>query len=270
MASNYEDVLGQLQGAGLLVDSLEVGRLRRCRVDGDRERRGWYHLHEIRLPNGDDLIVGSYGVWRGAENNATKVELRKAEISAEQRESLRKRLAEDKRRSELARKADAARAAERATKAWKGCTEQGDCEYLHRKGVRGHGVRFSPQGAVVVPMLDVAGNIHGLQIIRGRKPGQQARRLEKEFWPAGLVKKGHFHQLGMASSAPVILVGEGYATCASVFEATGLPVAVAFDAGNLAPVAAALHKRYKTAHILILADDDAFSEVPASAHIPVI
>jgi putative DNA primase/helicase len=260
MASNYEDVLGQLQGAGLLVDSLEVGRLRRCRVDGDRERRGWYHLHEIRLPNGDDLIVGSYGVWRGAENNATKVELRKAEISAEQRESLRKRLAEDKRRSELARKADAARAAERATKAWKGCTEQGDCEYLHRKGVRGHGVRFSPQGAVVIPMLDVAGNIHGLQIIRGRKPGQQDRRLEKEFWPAGLVKKGHFHQLGMASSAPVILVGEGYATCASVFEATGLPVAVAFDAGNLAPVAAALRKRYKTAHILILADDDAFSE----------
>lgn len=260
MASNYEDVLGQLRGAGLLVDSLEVGRLRRCKVDGDRERRGWYHLHEIRLPNGDDLIVGSYGVWRGAENNATKVELRKAEISAEQRESLRKRLAEDKRRSELARKADAARAAERATKAWKGCTEQGDCEYLHRKGVRGHGVRFSPQGAVVVPMLDVAGNIHGLQIIRGRKPGQQARRLEKEFWPAGLVKKGHFHQLGMATGAPVILVGEGYATCASVFEATGLPVAVAFDAGNLAPVAAALHKRYKTAHILILADDDAFSE----------
>lgn len=78
MASNYDDVLGQLQGAGLLVDSLEVGRLRRCKVDGDRERRGWYHLHEIRLPNGDDLIVGSYGVWRGAENNATKVELRKA------------------------------------------------------------------------------------------------------------------------------------------------------------------------------------------------
>lgn len=260
MASNYEDVLGQLQAAGLLVDSLEVGRLRRCKVEGDRERRGWYHLHEIRLPNGDDLIVGSYGVWRGAENNATKVELRKAEISAEQRESLRKRLAEDKRRSELARKADAARAAERATKAWKGCTEQGDCEYLHRKGVRGHGVRFSPQGAVVIPMLDVAGNIHGLQIIRGRKPGQQARRLEKEFWPAGLVKKGHFHLLGMATGAPVILVGEGYATCATVFEATGLPVAVAFDAGNLAPVAAALRKRYKNAQILILADDDVFSE----------
>ena len=260
MASNYDDVLGQLQGAGLLVDGIDIGRLRRCKVDGgDREKRGWYHLHEIRLPSGEDLIVGSYGVWRGADNHATKVELRKKELSAEQRDSLRKRLAEDKRRAEQARKADAARAAERATKAWKGCTEQGDCEYLHRKGVRGHGVRYSPQGAIVIPMQDVAGNIHGLQIIRGRNPGQAGKRLDKEFWPAGLVKKGHFHQIGMAAGAAVLLVAEGYATAATLYEATGLPVAVAFDAGNLGPVAAALHKRHKTARILICADDDSFS-----------
>ena len=260
MASNYEDVLSQITGAGLLVDGLEIGRLRRCKVEGeDREKRGWYHLHEIRLPTGDDLIVGSYGVWRGAENNTTKVELRKNELSQEQRDSLRKRLAEDKRRSELARKADAARAAERATKAWKQCSEQGDCEYLQRKGVRGHGVRFSPQGAVVIPMLDVAGTIHGLQIVRGRAPDQKQRRLEKEFWPAGLVKKGHFHQIGMATGALVLLVAEGYATAATLYEGSGLPVSVAFDAGNLAHVAAALHKRYKTARILICADDDTFS-----------
>lgn len=260
MASNYEDVLGQLKSAGLLVDSIDIGRLRRCKVDGgDREKRGWYHLHEIRLPSGEDLIVGSYGVWRGADNHATKVELRKKELSAEQRDSLRKRLAEDKRRAEQARKADAARAAERATKAWKGCTEQGDCEYLHRKGVRGHGVRYSPQGAIVIPMQDVAGNIHGLQIIRGRNPGRAGKRLDKEFWPAGLVKKGHFHQIGMATGAAVLLVAEGYATAATLYEATGLPVAVAFDAGNLGPVAAALHKRHKTARILICADDDSFS-----------
>ena len=108
-------------------------------------------------------------------------------------------------------------------------------------------------------MQDVSGAIHGLQLIRGRVPGQKSR-LEKEFWPAGLVKKGHFHQLGMATGAAVLLVAEGYATAATLYEATGLPVAVAFDAGNLGPVAAALHKRHKLAHILICADDDAFSE----------
>lgn len=275
MSSNYDDVLGQLTSAGLLVDSLEVGKLRRCKVQGESEKRGWYHLHEMRMDNGNDLIVGSYGVWRGAVNNATKVEITKNELSAEQRDSLRKRLAEDKRLADAARKADADRAAAKASAAWKKCTEDGDCEYLHRKGVAGHGVRYSPSGAMAIPMLDVSGKVHGLQIIKGRAPrktlvaaattqaaGQGAPRklLEKEFWPKGLVKKGHFHLLGMAVGSAVILVAEGYATAASLFEATGLPVAVAFDAGNLAPVAAALHARYKTARLLICADDDAFSE----------
>ncbi len=261
MSSNYDDVLGQLTAAGLQVDHLEVGKLRRCKVEGDKERRGWYHLHEMRLANGDELIVGSYGVWRGAVNNATKVEITKTELSAEQRDSLRKRLAEDKRLAEVARKADAERAAAQAARAWKRCTEQGDCEYLHRKGVAGHGVRYSPSGAMVIPMLDVAGKVHGLQIIRGKRPaGQGARGLDKEFWPKGLIKKGHFHLLGMPTGAPVLLVAEGYATAASLFEATGLPVAVAFDAGNLAPVAATLHARYKTARLLICADDDTFTD----------
>jgi putative DNA primase/helicase len=107
MSSNYDDVLGQLTSAGLLVDSLEVGKLRRCKVQGESERRGWYHLHEMRMANGDELIVGSYGVWRGAGNNATKVEITKNELTSEQRDSLRRRLAEDKRQAEAARKADA-------------------------------------------------------------------------------------------------------------------------------------------------------------------
>lgn len=253
MSSNYDDVLAQLTGAGLQVTSLEVGRLRRCKVEGSSEKRGWYHLHEMRLDNGCDLIVGSYGIWQGASNNATKVELQKTELSAEQRDSLRKRLAEDKRRSELARKADAERAAVKATTAWKKCTEDGDSEYLHRKGVQGHGIRFSPQGVMVVPMLDVGGKIHGLQLIRG-KSATKSKKLDKEYWPIGLVKKGNFHLIGMAG--PIILVAEGYATAASLFEATGLPVAVAFDANNLAPVAAALRARYKKSQILICADDD--------------
>ncbi|WP_445287683.1 DUF5906 domain-containing protein [Variovorax atrisoli] len=254
MASNYDDVLGQLRAAGLLVDALEVGRMRRCRVEGEgKERRGWYMLHEVRMDSGADLLVGSFGVWRGAENNATKVELRHNELSKDQREALRKRLADDRRRADQARQAEADRAAERATAAWRQCVEQGDIDYLHRKGVGAHGVRFSPQGSMVIPMVDTAGRIHGLQVIRAK--ARRGNALEKEYWPRGLVVKGHFHLLGMVTGA-VVLVAEGYATAASLHEATGLPVAVAFDAGNLQHVAAELHRRYKLAKVLICADDD--------------
>src|SRR5690606_38018467 len=101
-----------------------------------------------------------------------------------------------------------------------------------------------------------AGKIHGLQFLRTAKQVEGKRRPAKEFWPAGLVKKGHFHLIG--SPQHLVLVAEGYATAASLHEATTFPVAVAFDAGNLAPVAAALRKRYRHARILICADDDIF------------
>lgn len=256
MAANYEDVLLQLQAAGLLVDSLDTGRMRRCRVEGEgRERKGWYMLHELRLDDGTEVLVGSFGVWRGAENNATKVKLNlQKKLGPEQAEALRKRLAEDRRRAEAVRKAVAERAAQRATAMWKRCQPTGECDYLQRKGVGGYGVRFSPSGAMVVPLLDVHNHIHGLQVVRGKD--RRAGAMEKEYWPQGLEKKGKFHLIGMPQDGGILLVAEGYATAASLHACTGLPVAVAFDANNLAPVAEALRKRYKGLRILVCADDD--------------
>lgn len=254
MAANYDDVVGQLRGAGLIFDGLVIGRMTRCKVEGERERRGWYALHELQVTGGEVLLVGSYGIWRGSENNATKIELRKRELSTEQRDSLRKRLAEDRRRADASRKAEAERAAVKATKAWAACAPTGDCDYLAKKGVSAHGLRFSPSGALAIPMMDAAGKIHGLQIIRSSATVKAKRVRQKEYWPQGMSTKGHSHLIGLPTW--IVLVAEGYATAASLHEATGLPVAVAFDAGNLAAVATAMRKRYRAAKILICADDD--------------
>lgn len=252
---NYEDVVGQMVAAGLAVEQLEFGRMQRCRVDGERGRPGWYILHELQSSGQDVLIVGSFGVWRGADNGAQKIQVKKTEMTAEQRASLRKRLSEDRRRAAKARQREQDRAAASAAKAWAKCEPTGESEYLARKGVGAHGLRFSPSGAVVIPMLDTVGKIHGLQVIRA--PSAK-RKLAKEFWPAGLAMAGHFHLIG--APGRILLITEGYATAASLHEATGLPVAVAFTANNLAPVSAALHKRYKQARILICADDDRFGK----------
>ena len=93
--SNYDDVISQLTGFGLiLTDGLQIGTTRpvRCRVrDGGRERRGWYWLHEIPAREGGTLIVGSYGIWQGNDNGATKVDLpkqRRERIAQAQAEAL--------------------------------------------------------------------------------------------------------------------------------------------------------------------------------------
>lgn len=262
MAANYGAVLDQLRGAGLVVDSLETGRLVRCYVNdpgtgrrAKREKAGWYSLHEVVAGNGDRLLVGSYGVWTGADNNAQKIEVRKTEFSAEQREAIRLRMAEDRKRAERALAERNERAARAAQAAWKKCLPTGESRYLAAKGVPGLAVRYSPSGALVIPMLDASGVIHGLQIVRSKGQAKDSGAPEKEFWPAGVAKKGHFHLIGYPTS--VLLIAEGYATAASLHVATGLPVAVAFDAGNLLPVAEALRKRYRLVKMLFCADDDA-------------
>lgn len=254
--SNYDDVIAQLHAAGLAIERPEIGGTRphRCAVDGERGKPGWYILHEVILDSGDALLAGAFGVWSGADNNAQKIEVReKARLTAEQRASLRKRLAEDRRKAEAARKRDEERAAAAAKKAWQRCEPTGESAYLAKKGVHAHGVRFSPSGALAIPLIDTSNRIRGLQIVR---PPNDSRRLGKEFWPAGVAVRGHFHLIGAPRLDGVLLITEGYATGASLHEATGLPVAITFSANNLAPVAVALRKRYKLTRFLFCADDD--------------
>lgn len=255
---NYADVLAQLTAAGLLVDSLEVGKRQRVRVEGDREKRGWYRLHELRLDAGGFLLVGSYGVWRGADPGSTKVELAKGTpMSTEQRAALRARMTVDRKAEEAARRAEAGRAAHRAQAMWRRLAADGESEYLRRKCVQAHGLRVSESGTLVIPLLDAGGQIHGLQLIYpAGHPKRQRLGRDKDFWPRGLAKQGHFFCIGSPASGAACLLTEGYATGATLYEATGLPVVVAFDAGNLVHVANALRARYKGLRLLVCADDD--------------
>jgi len=265
MSANYDDVLGQLHDAGLILDTLDTsGRMVRCKVEGSRERSGWYVLHELNTSSGDLLIVGTFGVWRGNDNGASKVELRKRdrEFTAEQRDALKRRLAEDRRRAESARIEAARRAAAKATDAWGKAKADGDSDYLVSKGVQGFGLRYGASGVAVVPMLDANGAIHGLQLLRSHKLAESTRKPAKEFWPPGLAKKGHFHLIG-GSPQWIVLIAEGYATAATLHMATGYPVAVAFDAGNLQPVAAVLAKRYRGTKVLVCGDDDVLQKCRA-------
>jgi putative DNA primase/helicase len=58
----------------------------------------------------------------------------------------------------------------------------------------------------------------------------------------------------------VLIVCEGFATGASIHEATGHAVACAMNAGNLLEVAQALHGKYPKLRLILAADDDAFTD----------
>ncbi len=270
---NYDDAFGQLVGAGLLIDGgLVLGTARpvRCRVDGlGRERKGWYRLFEMPLDSGDSLVVGSYGVWQGASNNAQKLDLPKLQrsrMSAEQSQALAARIKADRAAAEAELKQQHERAAARAGSAWMKCPREGGVNaYLQRKGLppgRLYGARLSPSGNLVIPMGDERGKVWGLQVIYS-DPAVKARKgRDKDYWPVGLAKQGHWAMIGAASRGGVLLLCEGFATGASLHEATQYPVAVAFDAGNLLPVAQRLVKAYPGVRLLVCADDDWVQKCP--------
>ncbi|WP_175999271.1 DUF927 domain-containing protein [Burkholderia stabilis] len=104
-------------------------------------------------------------------------------------------------------------------------------------------------GALVIPARDADGKLWTLEFVL--TDGQ------KRYLPNGR-KAGCFSLIGgpLSSAPSTVLIGEGYATCATLAAATGYPAAVAFDAGNLHAVATALRGQYPDARIVVCADDD--------------
>lgn len=254
-----QDVHAQLAQAGLLIDGEpEIGKLTRCRAEGDRGKKesGWYVLHELRLDSGQTVLVGRYGNWKqGTGEVGERIEFQQAAkaLSEQERQRLREVAQQASEQAAAERQARSEVAAARAADVWAKLPEQGASPYLQRKQVRAYGLRFS-RGSIVVPLRRVVGgDLVGLQFIDADGG--------KKFL-TGTAKRGAFHLVGNPLGTPdeVVAVAEGYATAATVHMATGWVTAVAFDAGNLEPVARALREAFPAARLVLCADDDAATE----------
>ncbi|MBT2180998.1 DUF927 domain-containing protein [Ralstonia pickettii] len=173
-----------------------------------------------------------------------------APLSAEESARIQ---AERKLREAQEQKAKADRqvaAAQRAADIWAGASDTGESAYLARKGVQGHGVRYAEQ-CVLIAMYGVDGKLWNLQRIHADG--------KKLFLPGGRVSDC-FHLVGSIDGAARLLIAEGYATGATLHEASGYPVAVAFNADNLRHVAEALRRQYPDLPIAVCADDDRQTE----------
>lgn len=263
IAANFADVVEQIQAVGLLVSvqDIVIGKKQRCLVlDMGKEKRGWYHLHEVTTYDGQSVvIVGAFGYSVGAEHIVHKVKIARthsARFTAEQISAWREMHAKATAQAAEEAKRIAEAAAQAARKRWLDAVQATSVPYLDRKGIQAHGTRVDADGSdLLIPVMDATGRIRGLQIVYSDPATTKAKGRDKDFWPSGTVTKGNFFLLG-GLPRDVLLLAEGFATGATLHEATGIPVAVAFFAGNLHPVAAELVKAYRRIKILICADDD--------------
>jgi putative DNA primase/helicase len=228
-------------GLGMAKPGVDAdGRLHRYRVDGDKagSLNGWYVLHLEAQP------FGAFGSWKTGQSETWTAADRNQMTEAERR-ALRERMAAAKAARDAEQAKIHAEARSRAAKLWARSGPAGnDHPYLVRKGVRAYGLR-QLRGRLVIPLRDVDGELHTLQFIStdGKKTLLTGGR-----------KRGCYHAIGRPERA--LCICEGYATGATIHEATGHATAIAFDAGNLEPVARALRGKFPRLAMVICADND--------------
>lgn len=243
MHSAIEQFRTTIQDAGLHPpEAIEPdGKLHRFSSNGKRgDDAGWYVFHSDGIPAGafGDWRVGLSETWR-ADPGRKLSEAEKAVHNSRVESMRRKRETE-----EAARIAEARQRAETIWQAARPAPD--DHPYLVSRSIKAHGLRIH-DGALVVPLREEE-NLQSLQFIQSNGG--------KRFLSGARVK-GCCYFIGDSDST--ICLTEGYATGASIHEATGYAVAVAFSAGNLRAVARALQCEYPKSRLIVCADDDSNS-----------
>ena len=120
--------------------------------------------------------------------------------------------------------------------------------YLAAKGIRPNGTRLDGVH-ILVPLHGLDGKIQSLQTI---DPAGHKLFCSDLPTAAGIFVIGQ----KITETAGPVLLCEGFATGATLHEATGHTVVVAFNAGNLAKVAERLMSAYPAVRWLVTGDDD--------------
>jgi phage/plasmid primase-like uncharacterized protein len=235
-----QEFVKAIEAAGLPppFEVIADGEMQRFSTNGKvDDAAGWYVLHV----NG--VAAGVFGCWRSGKKwkwcSTSTSPMSQAERIAYQDRLQSLKAQRDSEQAQ--RQAGAAKAAAIVFGAATPCITH---PYLTTKGVRAYGIRQAGD-RLLIPLCDSKGILHSLQTITPDG--------DKRFKAGGRVN-GCFH--GIDGSTDVLLICEGYATGASLHEATSYSVAVAFNAGNLERVALDLRALHPDVKIVIAADDD--------------
>lgn len=242
---NLDDFRQAMQAAGIdpPAELLADGALHRFSSGGDRSKNCWYILFA------DEPAAGKFGCWkRGISETWCSKGYQNLDPAEKARYAANMEAAKSQRDGELSRLQADCRTwcAER----WKQSKDATDSHpYLQKKGIHAYGLKVM-RDSLMVPLYDTTGIIQGIQFIQsdGSKTFKTGTAKQGSYFPIGKPKEN------------TLLICEGYATGASLHEATGHAVAVAFDAGNLKPVAEALRLKYPALRLIICADNDQWGE----------
>ena len=228
---------GFMAGYGLNPGAIvPSGKLQRFDVEKKNDKAGWYVFFH------GEICGAAFGNWKSghkynwcSRDTRALSDAQAADYQRMVREASQIREKEQQRLNMRAKKS--------AHRIWEKATIPSGHPYLANKQVPAIGIKQS-EDMLIVPAKDQDGELWTLQRI--------FENGDKKFLFGG-EKKGLFFTIPGNGQ---LYICEGYATGATIHQATGGTVIVAFDAGNLKRVAKAIRKKHPTASITICADND--------------
>ena len=213
------------------------------RFDGDKrgDKANWY----IGFPDG--VPAGRFGSWKAGLDSSWRADVGRSLTQVEEMAHAR-RMAEAQalRKAEQAKTREAVEASVEAI--WSGCAVASpDHPYLQKKGVGAHGARVTGDGRLVLPLYDGDGYLRSLQYIDNGGG---------KLFQAGAQVSGCFWMVGTLDDPGAVYVAEGFATAASIHEATHRPCFIAFSAHNMPSVAMAVREMIGAARELVVVGDN--------------
>lgn len=223
---------------------IEPGRMYRFPGVGKNNGNtaGWCRLFE-------DGQGGCFGDWSSGFSHNWQAK-RNSPLTPSELSVFKHHIAETRALAEKQHQEKVAQAAEKAAAIWNAAeAAKHDHPYLVSKNIEACGVR-QHQGALIIPVRS-DGKLCSLQFI--------SPDGSKRFLSGGQVSGGYC-SIGTAKGAHALCIAEGFATGATIHQATGYPVAVAFHAGNMKSVSQAMRQQFPDLQLIICADDDAATE----------
>ncbi len=264
----------RLKEAGFILEGLPVmdGKWHRARVEEDkkgkshREGGGAYKGFTDGHPAGifvnyhrsSEKEVSRWRAQGGETDPLTRLHIRAATRQAQ----------DDSERARQQAYAEKARAASQLYDQLAPATDSHP--YLMRKGVSADpALRVTRNNRLVVPFYNQDGEFQSLQYI--------AEDGEKKLYSEAPKAGNFFITGGMPVNGQPILYAEGYATARSLTAATGFPVVMAIDAGNMRTIAEGFGQRFPDSPHFFMADmdlkkndnkDDLYLAIQSSRFVP--
>jgi putative DNA primase/helicase len=221
------------------------GNIHRFKVGNRSDKSGWFVGHKIQVNDKKDCHLIIYGDFSKNETLQWKSSGRFSESEKIKRDGEIKRITDEFEKNKKIRQEQAS---ELAKQEWE------KAEYINgvlpkyfenKKLTKNFNLKTKDESVIIPVYENFDGRITSYQTI--------APDGQKLFVKDGAIK-GNFHYI--IGNSDKILVCEGFATGASLFEVTGHTVVVSFFASNLMPVCEKLLQNHKSSQILICADND--------------